>query len=128
MYCSCGNKKAKGPNSKCHACYFQDKLIRVRKKAYSITGLSCWYCGYSKGEQAIPVLEFHHVDPTQKEIELSTREIVGYRWSKVLTEIQKCVMLCCRCHREYHCGLISDDEIQTIFKKEWNLRAVSLSG
>lgn len=34
------------------------------------------------------------------------------KWNSILDEISKCVLLCCRCHRELHAGLWSLDEIE----------------
>ena len=60
-------------------------------------GGECVICGYNKCQSA---LEFHHINSTDKEFNLSS-------WSKLSTkriaiEASKCVMLCCRCHRELH--------------------------
>ena len=116
----CGRPTQKGYNkSKCHSCYFNEKKIRVSKKVYNIVGYDCWECGYAKGKIHQSLLEFHHLDPDNKLFGLTTREFVGRRWSLVYKEIQKCVSLCCRCHREYHAGLISDEEIKNIYDKRW---------
>lgn len=76
---------------------------------------------YDKGDVARSVLEWHHVDPSQKKLRLSTRELVGYTWAQVREELQKCVLLCCRCHREYHAGIISLPEIQALHELKWPL-------
>lgn len=52
-------------------------------------------CGYSK---CIEALEFHHLDPTEKEFEISDRR----SWEALTAELDKCILLCANCHREYH--------------------------
>ena len=49
-------------------------------------------------------LDFHHVDPTEKEYAVS--RLVSYSEQKLRREISKCVVLCSNCHRKLHAGLI----------------------
>ena len=60
------------------------------------------------------MLDFHHVDPSQKEFTI----IDGYRNSddKLIAEIEKCVCLCANCHREFHhfYGLQPDNPIEAL--------------
>jgi hypothetical protein len=59
----------------------------------------CQECGESN-----PVLlEFHHIHPNTKHPRLrannSHRRLVGLSISQLIKEIQKCSVLCVRCHR-----------------------------
>ena len=114
----CGNQSQKGKQL-CYSCYFNDRLVKISKRVYDIIGYDCWYCGYDKGISGQSMLDFHHIDPKNKLFNLSTRETVGHSWNRVKEELQKCVSLCCRCHREYHYGLISDSIINDIYKSKW---------
>lgn len=88
-------------------------MRRSRKgKAIELLGDSCCICGYKKCRAA---LEIHHVNPEDKTMNLSSREM-SFKWETVLNELKKCVLLCCLCHREYHAGLISSEEIETHWK------------
>jgi hypothetical protein len=51
-------------------------------------------------------LDFHHRDPTQKDISLSKAPGLGWSVERILQEIEKCDVLCSNCHRKYHweCG------------------------
>lgn len=51
-------------------------------------------------ETFIYCLEFHHTDPTKKEISVS--QMKGYSKKKILEEIDKCEVLCSNCHRKEH--------------------------
>lgn len=46
-------------------------------------------------------LEFHHLDPTKKELNVAT---AAGRWStkRLLEEISKCIVLCSNCHKKVH--------------------------
>lgn len=53
------------------------------------------------GEDDPIVLEFDHIDRDKKDRPIS-RIISGHSsWPKVLTEIEKCRVLCANCHRRY---------------------------
>jgi len=71
--------------------------IREFIKGYK-AALACVDCG----ESHPATLDFHHVDPSEKERSLG--DIGKYGWSraKVLAEIAKCVILCANCHRKRH--------------------------
>lgn len=57
---------------------------------------SCLKCGESRNW----LLDFHHTDPTKKDFQISQGERFG--WMKVKKEIDKCVVLCSNCHRDFH--------------------------
>jgi len=61
----------------------------------------CLFC-----KEAEPIaLAFHHVDPTQKDFELSNAR--GMSSQRVINEIAKCVVLCHNCHAKVHAGLLT---------------------
>lgn len=64
-------------------------------KAYG-KPLKCEVCGYDKN---LAALDFHHIDPNQKEFGLSSKNI---SMEKLIPEIKKCICLCSNCHRELH--------------------------
>jgi len=58
--------------------------------------LYCLKCNESRNH----LLDFHHIDPIQKDFQISQGE--AYGWEKVKQEIDKCVVLCSNCHRDFH--------------------------
>jgi len=70
---------------------------RAKLKAIEYKGGKCQLCGYKKCPAA---LEFHHIDPSKKDIRISA--IGGRKWSIVKKELDKCILLCSNCHREIH--------------------------
>lgn len=73
---------------------------RTKNKAIEYKGGKCLVCGYNKCSGA---LDFHHVDPKEKDFSISK---VTKGWDKVKDELDKCVLLCSNCHREVHHGIL----------------------
>lgn len=86
-----------GRNLECTTC--RNKINRDKNKTLALQykGGKCSLCGYNK---CIKALEFHHLDPTKKEISLSASW--GNNFEKIKLELDKCVLLCANCHREVH--------------------------
>ena len=85
-------------NQYCIRRWQQRKLDAVEYK-----GGSCEKCGYDKYPD---VLEFHHLDPTEKEAAWNKMRL--WNWKKITAELDKCSMLCANCHREVHVELRSN--------------------
>lgn len=75
------------------------RSIERKLKFIKILGGCCSKCGYNKNWA---VLEFHHRNPNQKEIQLSLERIGHIAEKKLLLEVKKCDLLCANCHRELH--------------------------
>lgn len=89
-------------NSKYSQNYYKRQTQRgwVRKlHIVELKGGKCQVCGYSKCMRA---LSFHHRDPKLKKIKLDLRTIGNLKWSRILDEVDKCDLLCIRCHLELH--------------------------
>lgn len=75
----------------------------IKEWALEYKGNKCCVCGYNK---CVDALDFHHLDPSQKEFQLSDRNLSN-DWRLVRPELDKCVLLCSNCHRELHAGLLT---------------------
>lgn len=80
---------------------------QLRDRAVKYKGGKCILCGYNRCQAA---LDFHHVDPTQKEFGISMDGITR-SWERVLKELDKCVLVCSNCHREIHVGIMQPSEV-----------------
>ena len=49
-------------------------------------------------------LDFHHLNPEEKEISISNAINSGWSKDRILKEINKCIILCSNCHRKLHAG------------------------
>jgi hypothetical protein len=81
----------------------EDIKIRRKKQLEYIKskkeGVSCLDCGVSYPG---PVMEYHHLDPTQKDPNFGLRQMKCWGTSRIDEELSKCVILCANCHRMRH--------------------------
>jgi hypothetical protein len=63
--------------------------------------LSCKQCG----EDHIACLDFHHVNPGKKNVEIADAMQRGLGKDRILAEIAICVVLCRNCHAKEHYAL-----------------------
>lgn len=47
-------------------------------------------------------LDFHHIDKSDKSINISKIGARGWSLEKMMLEINKCILLCSNCHRKLH--------------------------
>lgn len=92
--------------------YYQQNTEHVKKyqaarrqeakaKAAALLGSVCQRCGF----EHLAALDFHHVDPTLKEFRLSDAIVrtKKYTWEQIVSEVEKCELLCKNCHAIEHC-------------------------
>lgn len=70
---------------------------KLKIKAIEYKGGCCQKCGYNKCNAA---LEFHHLDPNEKDFGIGTYTVLS--WDKIKEELDKCILVCANCHREIH--------------------------
>jgi hypothetical protein len=61
-------------------------------------GLVCETCG----ESETACLQFHHIDPSKKDMDLANVIANGWSKARILGEIAKCRVLCANCHLKHH--------------------------
>ena len=91
-------RRGNQPTSYCKECINKiriEKGRKLKKTAIAYKGGKCKHCGYNKYDGA---LEFHHIDPNQKDPGFNTRRA----FHKIQEELNKCILLCSNCHREEH--------------------------
>lgn len=108
---------------KCQSEAVQKRRDILKIMAIAYKGGKCQCCGYKK---YVGALEFHHIDPTQKDFGISSK---GYTrsWERNKEELNKCVLVCSNCHKEIHAGIIpcpteniQDEEAALKAKKDFN--------
>ena len=83
---------------------YKQRLLKIKRDAVNYKGDKCQVCGYDK---CLTALEFHHIDPAKKEKSLNSRGIDRRKsLSTLKPELDKCILVCCRCHREIHENII----------------------
>lgn len=63
----------------------------------------CADCGYAKAPVA---LDFDHRDPSTKSFNVSAGVDASRPWAIILTEIEKCDVVCANCHRIRTFGVV----------------------
>lgn len=79
-----------------------DFLAKLKKQR----GGKCERCGYNRCIQA---LEFHHIDPSQKDFTISNDH---FKLNEAVEESKKCIIICSNCHKEFHAGLWKIEELK----------------
>lgn len=77
----------------------RSKIYRAKNRAFVLLYLSkkgCCECG----ENDISVLEFDHINPSEKLADISVM-VRSVGLDKLEKEISKCRVMCCNCHRRY---------------------------
>jgi len=110
----CGRKyiydKQKGnTKSVCNSCSTYNSKQMKRKMIIFYKGGKCGICGYDKCPEA---LDFHHVNSDEKQFDISCGN--GCSWERLKKEIDKCILVCCRCHREIHYDYYPDAFLKEI--------------
>ena len=75
-------------------------------------GGKCVRCGYNK---CIKALEFHHLNPAQKDFTISNDH---FKLKDAIEESRKCILICSNCHKELHDNLWTVDELNFESKEE----------
>ena len=71
--------------------------INKKKRLVECFGGKCIRCGYDK---CLRALDFHHADPSAKEIELHAARSLSF--DTMFEEAKKCILVCRNCHAEIH--------------------------
>lgn len=75
--------------------------LEQKQKCVDYKGGKCYICGY---KECLAALDFHHINPLEKNKSGTGAIKDGCCFDKNKEELDKCVLLCVRCHREIHSG------------------------
>ena len=101
-------KRRNGNNTSpyCKICTKQQVIERqkdFKEKCVKYKGGKCVNCGYKK---CIGALEFHHLNPKEKDFSPSHAKLKGKTKGqlkdRIKKELDKCILVCANCHREEH--------------------------
>lgn len=93
-------RNREGSSSYCKDCTTEQTIARQQKlkiRLVEYKGGKCVLCGY---DRCLAALVFHHREPQGKDYRLSRHKTLAFE--TVVSEIDKCDLLCCRCHAEIH--------------------------
>lgn len=96
------DKKAGRRRSECRNCHNNYVKIKYKERKDNLINLKgeqgCAKCGEKRGY----LLDYHHLDPSQKEYTISRLTAGQCSAEKLEKELSKCIILCANCHREFH--------------------------
>lgn len=94
-------KKYYEANKEYHQQCVKQNSKKLREERYRVLNTfkdKCLNCNESNP----CCLVFHHIDPKEKEIDVSI--LIARQWHRMLDEIEKCLLLCSNCHMKLHAG------------------------
>jgi hypothetical protein len=104
--CPCGETNPdnfyKSQRFKCKKCLIDYNGVRCqdrKNRARQYLGGRCLACGFDKWMSS---LSFHHLNPSRKDLNWQTMR--GWSWSRILKELEHCIILCSNCHVAHHAG------------------------
>lgn len=101
-------QKTKNKKHQRYTCQ-QNRGHKRKIELVNLAGGKCLKCGYNKNYSA---LQFHHINPEEKEDSLDIRVLSTKNWEWCLNELKKCQLLCSNCHFEHH-----NPRFNTFFKE-----------
>ena len=96
---------------KCRSAAVQKRRNKTKEILIEYKGGKCEICGYDKNYSA---LEFHHLDPNEKDFTISKK---NSSWENIKKELDKCILVCANCHREIHNPESTQETLQTYVNK-----------
>ena len=82
------------------------KFYTQKKRYVKYLGGECLHCGLVANPCNLPVFDFHHRDPSQKNFRIGSR--INSAWQKMRSELDKCDLLCANCHRLIHAKYVQE--------------------
>lgn len=116
------NKEKNIRRSDCKKCHSEYCKRRYHNNKITLDIIKketkCKKCGY---DRCVEALEYHHKEPNEKIDEVS-KLATHYNLNDGLLEIEKCVLLCANCHREFHflAKNIENFNISNFLNNEYN--------
>jgi predicted nucleic acid-binding Zn ribbon protein len=99
------SRKARFCSPKCKNAVYQSyarqqqRGIKRKLELVERLGGKCAVCGYEKN---LAALTFHHIESDEKEYQLDLRSLGNRSAESILSEFEKCQLLCANCHTELH--------------------------
>ncbi len=84
----------------CETCRTTIRRYKIKKEMIEYKGGCCVKCGDK--DLHINCYDFHHLDPNEKDFNLSALNSARFNKEKVKSELDKCILVCSNCHRQIH--------------------------
>lgn len=84
----------------CRIKYTNERSRSIKAQCVEYLGGKCKKCGLKT--ENYEIYDFHHRDPSQKDITISKRRLA---FNTLKSELDKCDLVCANCHRIIHYNL-----------------------
>lgn len=78
----------------------RQRLLRIKRRR-ELVEIHGGYCAHCKVSYPDHVYDFHHIDPSKKLFSLTVKYLTN-KWVDLVSEANKCILLCSNCHRIEH--------------------------
>ena len=105
-YCGKNASTKRRPNaSQCGSCAVSKRRYKRKKECVDYKDGKCLKCGWGEHSHDFNLagLSFHHRNPSDKKFELNSNGLLS-KWETVKKELDKCDLLCVRCHTVKEAG------------------------
>lgn len=96
------NSKTGALRADCKECHSKQVNNAYKKRKQWVSTIKAQNKCAKCGEDRSYLLDFHHIDPSIKDNTVARLTSSSSTHEKILREIDKCVVLCANCHREFH--------------------------
>lgn len=84
----------------CPTCVSKLRRVLMKIKAVRFLGGKCQRCEWVPDNKEVVAMEFHHKEAGSKDFEIGKK--MNHKWETIVYELEKCELLCSRCHRIEH--------------------------
>ncbi len=110
--CLICDKNIKDRKNICMTCYTNTRRFKIKNWMINYKGGECTDCKISGLD--ISCYDFHHLDPSEKDFQLSGVNSARVSKEKLIKELDKCVLLCANCHRAKHSNYKNEKMLQYV--------------
>lgn len=91
-----------------------ERALKRKLELIELKGGECEICGYNNN---IAALDFHHINPEDKNFQLDSRHLSNTHIDKLKQEVDKCILVCATCHREIHNPKFNKNNIDIVLEE-----------
>ena len=96
--------------------YVCNHVKKRKNDLVQVLGGKCCICGFNS---FIEALEFHHINPQEKEFGITASNAITKSLDKQLIELKKCALVCANCHRGIHGGYLQlPDDVYSLYNED----------
>ena len=113
VYCAANKEAIKAQQKAYYEANKEEVAAKKKSKRYernlmlfNYKGAGCSHCGLSEPDH-LEIYDYHHIDPTTKLYGVS--RILTGPIERLMTEVDKCLLLCANCHRREHARLNKEE-------------------